>query len=263
MKKQIALIIISLLAAMPAAAHQNNNTRMCIRPQSFDSCFQKEYDFTWENQDFFWDVCFDICGNPCIDGDSSLPEVPQNPVLPEKPEKPQEPVLPEKPEKPQEPVLPEKPETPVLPEEPTLPEEPVVPENPDSGDIQPSLPSKSEITLLFELVNEAREKSGMKSLTYDTSLEECANVRAVEIKSLFSHTRPSGLSCFTVLDEYGYDYSYAGENIAYGQKDAEEVFTAWMNSQGHRENILSPSYTKIGMGLYGTGTLYWSQFFAG
>ncbi|MBP3579954.1 MAG: hypothetical protein J6K12_01770 [Clostridia bacterium] len=120
----------------------------------------------------------------------------------------------------------------------------------------------SEIAVLFELVNNQRLKSGIAALTYDEDLEKCASVRSKEIQSLFSHTRPNGTRCFTVLDEYGYKYSTAGENIAYGQDSANEVFEAWMNSQGHRENILNPSYTRIGMAKYGTSTLYWAQMFA-
>lgn len=244
MKKQIALIIISLLAALPVTAHQNNNNRMCVRHDTNNCSAEKQCGFDWEEYDLWKDLCFDICNKPCC---GLIPTLPEKPVV-------QQPSLPQKPETPQEPQKPEIPQQPQTPEDTVLPDG----ENVESTPLQ-----KSEISVLLELVNEAREKSGMKALTYDTALEKCAAVRASEIKVLFSHTRPNGLSCFTVLDENGYDYSHAGENIAYGQKDAHEVFNAWMNSQGHRENILSPSYTKIGMGLNDGGTLYWSQFFAG
>ena len=115
---------------------------------------------------------------------------------------------------------------------------------------------------VLALVNEERAKHGLQSLTYDSLVSSAANIRAKEIKSLFSHTRPDGRSCFTALDEVGYSYRKAGENIAYGQKSAKEVMSAWMNSEGHRANILG-DYTYIGIGVYESGgTIYWSQFFA-
>ncbi len=87
--------------------------------------------------------------------------------------------------------------------------------------------------------------------------------RAKELEALFSHTRPDGSSCFTVLGEYGISYSGAGENIAAGQRSPEEVMNSWMNSQGHRENIMQDSYEKIGVGHYQgqDGTQYWVQLF--
>lgn len=136
-------------------------------------------------------------------------------------------------------------------------------ENPDNDVIQDEVPANDDIQTLFELVNAEREKNGISPLTYDHALEECAAVRSKEISVTFSHTRPSGQSCFTVLDEKGYSYSYAGENLAYGQTTPEEVFSAWMNSEGHRKNILSPNYTNVGMSKFDSSSTYWSQFFAG
>jgi len=81
----------------------------------------------------------------------------------------------------------------------------------------------------------------------------------------FSHTRPNGSSFSTALKEQGASYSTAGENIAWGQKTPQEVVTGWMNSSGHRANILGANYTKIGCGFYqgSDGTCYWSQLFMG
>ena len=88
-------------------------------------------------------------------------------------------------------------------------------------------------------------------------------VRAREIPSLFSHTRPNGTSCFTAISEAGIAYRTAGENIAYGQRSADEVMEAWMNSSGHRANILGKDFAYIGVGVvYENGTYYWTQFFA-
>lgn len=78
----------------------------------------------------------------------------------------------------------------------------------------------------------------------------------------FSHTRPSGASCFTALTEAGVSYTRAGENIAYGQSTPEAVVQSWMSSSGHRANILSSSFTTIGIGCtVVNGTAYWAQLF--
>jgi uncharacterized protein YkwD len=82
--------------------------------------------------------------------------------------------------------------------------------------------------------------------------------------STFSHTRPDGTTCFTALKQFGVSYSTAGENIAYGQPDAQSVVTGWMNSAGHRANILNGSFKQTGIGVYKVnGTYYWTQEFIG
>ena len=90
-------------------------------------------------------------------------------------------------------------------------------------------------------------------------------IRSKELVKLFSHTRPNGTSCFTVLE--GISYRCMGENIAAGQRTPKEVVTDWMNSPGHRANILSPDFTKIGVGLvYNSNSVYgyfWTQIFLG
>ncbi len=113
------------------------------------------------------------------------------------------------------------------------------------------------------IVNRERAANGLSPLQYSDRLSEAALVRAAEIQSSFSHTRPNGTSCFTALTESGITYTTAGENIAYGQRSPEEVMDAWMNSSGHRANILGKNYEYIGIGVtYRNGTYYWSQFFA-
>ncbi len=112
------------------------------------------------------------------------------------------------------------------------------------------------------IVNRERAANGLSPLRYSDKLSQAALVRADEIQSVFSHTRPNGTRCFTVLSEAGVSYSSAGENIAYGQRDPEDVMHSWMNSSGHRANILG-SYEYIGIGVaYRNGTYYWTQFFA-
>ncbi len=130
----------------------------------------------------------------------------------------------------------------------------------DSGNVE----NYAYVKQVVELVNKERNKNGLASLTMDSELNRAAAVRAKETAQSFSHTRPNGSSCFTALDEIGYSYSSAGENIAMGQSSPSEVVNAWMNSEGHRANILNSSFTKIGVGCHSNGsTLYWSQFFAG
>lgn len=113
------------------------------------------------------------------------------------------------------------------------------------------------------IVNRERAANGLSPLKYSDKLSEAALVRAAEIQTSFSHTRPNGTSCFTAVTEAGISYRTVGENIAYGQRNPEEVMNAWMNSSGHRANILGANYEYIGVGVtYKNGTYYWSQFFA-
>ncbi len=116
---------------------------------------------------------------------------------------------------------------------------------------------------IVELVNEERAKAGLKALTLKADITEAAQVRAVECETSFSHTRPNGTSFVTALKEAGVSYRGAGENIAWGQKTPEQVMEAWMNSSGHRANILNEKYTSIGVGFYqnAAGRNYWSQLF--
>ena len=117
---------------------------------------------------------------------------------------------------------------------------------------------------VIRLVNAERAKYGLSGLQKDNGAVSVAHVRAKEIVQSFSHTRPDGSSCFTAAKELGVSYSAAGENIAYGYADPQQVVNGWMNSEGHRKNILSSSFSKIGVGCYSSGnTFYWSQFFIG
>lgn len=116
---------------------------------------------------------------------------------------------------------------------------------------------------VVQLVNKERAKAGLKELMLDTNIEAAAFIRAKETEVSFSHTRPNGSSFSTVLKENGISFRGAGENIAWGQKTPEQVMNGWMNSKGHRANILNPNYTKIGVGYYksSTGRQYWTQLF--
>ena len=116
---------------------------------------------------------------------------------------------------------------------------------------------------VVRLVNEERAKAGLPALTVDRGAASAAQVRAKEIERSFSHTRPDGSSFNSALTEAGVNFRGAGENIAYGQNSPEKVMEGWMNSSGHRANILNSSYTSIGVGHYqnASGVNYWTQLF--
>lgn len=118
---------------------------------------------------------------------------------------------------------------------------------------------------VLEIVNARRAEAGLEPLTMNYTLVSAAKVRAAEIVQSFSHTRPNGSSCFTAWDEAGVGYSGAGENIAAGQWSAESAMNAWMNSEGHRANILNGSFTQIGIACYydpdSPYGYYWVQCF--
>lgn len=112
-------------------------------------------------------------------------------------------------------------------------------------------------------VNTARAKNGLSALTLDANMNRAAAVRAAELAQSFSHTRPNGSRGLTALNEAGVSYRTAGENIASGQQSAQAVVSAWMNSSGHRANILSASFGRMGVGQATIGgRTYWVQLFA-
>ncbi len=92
-----------------------------------------------------------------------------------------------------------------------------------------------------------------------------AQIKAEDMRdnNYFSHTSPTYGSPFDMMKKYGITYSSAGENIAKGQKTPEAVVNAWMNSEGHRANILNESFTQMGLGYASDSTTYWSQMFIG
>lgn len=118
---------------------------------------------------------------------------------------------------------------------------------------------------ILKLVNAERSKAGVKPLTLNWELSRVAKFKSEDMRdnNYFSHTSPTYGSPFNMIKNFGISYSAAGENIAAGQKTADEVMKAWMNSSGHKANILSANYTQLGVGKatggsYGT---YWTQMF--
>ena len=132
-----------------------------------------------------------------------------------------------------------------------------------------TIPTTDSTVLDFEkevirLVNVERTKNGLKALTYNWELARVARYKSQDMKDnrYFSHTSPVYGSPFTMMKNFGITYRTAGENIARGQATPQAVVNAWMNSSGHRANILNASFTEIGVG-YVSGGNYWTQMFIG
>ena len=165
--------------------------------------------------------------------------------------------------KPSAPIVPSLPET---PEKPSIPDAPTTPGAPSTPDIEINA-SAYELEVL-DLVNAERAKKGLSKLTWSDELANVARAHSKDMlnRKFFSHTNPDGQSPFDRMRAAGIRYSSAGENIAAGQRTPQEVVNAWMNSEGHRANILNASFTKLGVG-YVTGngaySTYWTQNFAG
>ena len=117
---------------------------------------------------------------------------------------------------------------------------------------------------VIRLVNEERAKQGLKALTANWELSRVARYKSQDMvtNKYFSHTSPTYGTPFQMIKNFGISYRTAGENIAYGQRTPQAVVNAWMNSSGHRANILSSSYTQIGVGYVASGN-YWTQMFIG
>ncbi|KPI50347.1 sporulation protein [Clostridioides difficile] len=120
---------------------------------------------------------------------------------------------------------------------------------------------------VVDLVNIERSKAGLNPLTLDSSVSNVATKKSQDMidNNYFSHNSPTYGSPFDMLKKFGISYKTAGENIAMGQKTPKEVVNAWMNSEGHRKNILNPNFSKIGVGVAqkSGGSLYWTQIFVG
>jgi uncharacterized YkwD family protein/spore coat assembly protein SafA len=125
--------------------------------------------------------------------------------------------------------------------------------------------AKSIESQVVQLTNQERAKHGLRPLTQDWELSRVARYKSVDMrdKNYFSHTSPTYGSPFTMMKNFGISYRAAAENIAAGQTTAQEVVNSWMNSPGHRANILSGNYTYIGVGYAKGGSQrhYWTQMF--
>lgn len=124
--------------------------------------------------------------------------------------------------------------------------------------------TKSVENQVLNLVNQKRQEAGVSPLQMDWELQRTARVKACDMaeKKYFGHQSPTYGSPFDMIKEFGISYKTAGENIAQGQRSADEVMVSWMNSAGHRENILKREYTHLGVGYCQEGN-HWVQMFIG
>ncbi|MEH7390349.1 CAP domain-containing protein [Bacillus sp. JJ1474] len=132
----------------------------------------------------------------------------------------------------------------------------------------PTTPVSSSVSAfeqkVVELTNQERAKNGVPALQLDVNLSKVARAKSLDMKNkgYFDHNSPTYGSPFDMMKSFGITYRSAGENIAMGQRTPEEVVNAWMNSDGHRKNILNASFTHIGVGYVAEGN-YWTQQFIG
>lgn len=126
--------------------------------------------------------------------------------------------------------------------------------------------SKEQVEVL-NLVNKERAAQGLKPLTLNKELSRVATIKSKDMndKNYFDHNSPTYGSPFDMMKAFNISYRAAGENIAKGQRTPSEVMNDWMNSSGHRANILNPNFTELGVGIYknANGTIYWTQMFIG
>lgn len=188
----------------------------------------------------------------------SKPESKPTPPVTKPESKPTPPVT--KPEsKPTPPVAKPNPApTPVPPVENPAPSVPV--EKPVEGTPDTSISAIEQEVL--NLTNAERQKAGLQPLQADSKLMNSARQKSTDMakNNYFSHTSPTYGSPFDQMKANGVSYRSAAENIAMGQRSAEEVVKGWMNSPGHRQNILTPDFTHIGIGYDANGN-YWTQQF--
>lgn len=120
-------------------------------------------------------------------------------------------------------------------------------------------------TEVVRLVNAERSKKGLQLLKQNWELSRVARYKCQDMinKKYFGHESPTYGSPFRMMESFGIRFSAAAENIAYGQETPPEVMGSWMNSSGHRSNILSPSFLEIGVGAAkdSQGNIYWTQMF--
>ena len=162
--------------------------------------------------------------------------------------------------------------TPSYPTKPNYPSTPNVPEpKPEVPAPKPEVPKESVSGIssiemeVIRLVNIERQRGGMSPLAASSSLSNVARKKSEDmgLNNYFSHTSPTYGSSSNMMKTFGINSSYSGENIAKGQLSAGSVVSAWMNSSGHRDNIMNPSFKTIGVGYYQTsnGTNLWTQMF--
>lgn len=253
MKKSVAMFCAisccAVMLASPASAHAPDNGGCRTRRQAF--CLSRE-NFCLDR-----DALLQWLQKGCFNFSDLFPSFPE--IVPPETDAPEDggQTPPPAEEQPGEPDTPSIPDEPVKPDEPSEPDKPQTPGGSETDGL-----SAYEAQVV-SLVNAERAAAGLSPLAVNIEATKAARIRCQEQTVSFSHTRPSGARFSSVLDELGISYLGAGENIAYGQRSADEVMKDWMNSPGHRANILREEYTEIGVGCFQdtTGILYWTQLF--
>ena len=203
----------------------------------------------------------------------ATPEQPKAPVKEATPEQPKVPVKEATPEQPKAPAKEATSEQPKAPVKEVAPEQPKATETTQTSTQSPAkqptntvASNSSDIDAIeaavVELTNAERVKAGLQPFKTHAPLMAAAREKSQDMKdkNYFSHTSPTYGSPFDRLKALGISYKAAGENIAKGQRTAQEVVTAWMNSEGHRANILNANFTHIGVGYVKDGNIWTQQF---
>ncbi|MCZ2258246.1 CAP domain-containing protein [Sporosarcina sp. G11-34] len=272
MKKSIAVILLGSALLLPngnnvEASYANNEVQVskaqCIQyigweseqfnfyklhPEKNDF---KGYHYKW-NKDRYQQQKLE---NPAKPVTKPVPSEPVEKPTPTEPVTKPEPSKPAEKPTPTEPITQPAPTVPVENPTPTVPAEKPV-ETPQDASI-----SAIEKAVL-DLTNAERQKAGLKPLQTDSKLMNSARQKSTDMasKGYFSHTSPTYGSPFDQMKANGVTYKSAAENIAMGQRTAAEVVKGWMESPGHRQNILTPGFTHIGIGYDKNGN-YWTQQF--
>ena len=133
------------------------------------------------------------------------------------------------------------------------------------SDLPQGISQNSLIADIFSRVNDERKDNGLNELTYNADLQEAANIRAKEASEMFSHTRPDGSSCHSIVENF--DYFVTGENLILADKQiatASRMVEEWMNSEGHKHNILLKDFTSTAIGVTEkAGQVFVAQIFIG
>ena len=134
-------------------------------------------------------------------------------------------------------------------------------------DMDEAIPQSEIAREMLAQVNQQRRQAGLSELKLSQGLTKVADIKAKDMRDngYFSHTSPTYGSPFDMMKEFGINYTIAGENIAKGQKSVETVMADWMNSEGHRANILNKNFTHLGVGYCtdASGNTYWIKMFIG
>ena len=217
---------------------------------------------------FVWDCptleqfCQMICPIPeCPPCVPEIPDTDDTPVVPAPPVEDETPELPTPPVEDETPEVPEIPDTEDAPEAPVPPVEDEIPE--ETPEQSPEIDAMSQLEqAACTLINQRRAENGLEPLAISADLSVKARIKSQDMRdnNYFDHNSPTYGSPFDLMQSLGITYRTAGENIAMGYKTAEAVVDAWMNSPGHRANILSTNYTTMGIGFVDG---YWTQWFIG